>query len=208
MRIQAVFVLLGLLLIPSVTHAEVGRARVGAEGADGPGQRWEDQKKDYQKRLESRIERNGKQLEGLRQDRKKADEELRSLAETRHELETDLAELKAARQPKDWESLRPRLDDTLRSFEKERPDWENEKDQYRKKLEMRLEQAESRIQELNGTLDGGDTKRRSDINEELHDLERERSDVKQKLDELKATTAVKWANVKNDIDDFFQDLKD
>jgi hypothetical protein len=87
-------------------------------------------------------------------------------------------------------------------------EWKKTKEDYKVNYKTLLEKIDERMNALEGALDNGDAKERSRINEELADLGRMKVDIKQIFNELTASSAVKFGNVRGDIKDAVDDMKD
>jgi septal ring factor EnvC (AmiA/AmiB activator) len=87
-------------------------------------------------------------------------------------------------------------------------DWEKEKREYKKKFEEHLKAIEEQLKEIEKQLDYGNADKREQLNQQMFKLWRARARTKRQVDELKAATAIDWANVKSDIDDYFAGIKE
>lgn len=96
----------------------------------------------------------------------------------------------------------------LKSSQALKDEWYKQKKNYRDKFEKNADQLGAEIKKLENALDGGHPERRNKINEILFDLRREFNDIKQILDEITASTAVKWMHIQGDLKDTVEDIKD
>lgn len=87
-------------------------------------------------------------------------------------------------------------------------EWGAVKRRYRDRFGEALRRIDERIEALQAELDHGDRHRRERIAEALNDARRDRDSIEREHAELKAATAVHWANVKNRFDAAVEDLKD
>ncbi len=79
-------------------------------------------------------------------------------------------------------------------------EWELDKEKYKNRFSEVLKNIETYIDELNLTLDYGDKALRKKINDHTQDLMRIRDDFRKIHSEIVAATAVKWSNIKANID--------
>ena len=91
------------------------------------------------------------------------------------------------------------------SLEKE---WKSAKDDYRERFKHAIGEMDRKIQALEEQTDGGSTEQRKAINEDIHDLRRNRERLQQQYDELRATSAIRLGNLKNRADQAFEDMRD
>jgi hypothetical protein len=87
-------------------------------------------------------------------------------------------------------------------------DWQTTKTRYKDRYKEQLKKIEEKIKGLEGKLDRGDPKERDRINEELADLRRVRTDITQIFNEITASSGVKFGNLKGDVKDAIDDLRD
>jgi hypothetical protein len=87
-------------------------------------------------------------------------------------------------------------------------EWHEVKAAYRDRFKTTLDDIDRRLEQLLAARDFGDEKRRRKISEGIRDLQRARERIERRHAELKAATAVSFANIKNRINDALNDLKD